>query len=239
MKIISKFRDYYDSFSYVGDYDDDICYHRFTKNEKLDSDDENRLYWIKQLNESYNRSSIHMGMLESVVVFCGKLYLKIYQVNTKLFELYQENYYASYDDKPKFAWNQHLYQKRSWIGNIFQEGKHSHYFNELIKDDWSWLNKKYLSPVIEIQNLVTTSSNGGNRSTSKTTRETRLILNPNLDELGFPAAVDSYIAYHEIERFIDMQLNNQPEIVEISDEDNLKKKGFDKYSFRKDKWKKK
>lgn len=232
MKISSKFKDYYDSVSYMGEYtDDDIRYVRYTS-EKIYDEKVNDLWWASSLDRYYDRSSIHMGCLNAIIIFCGKLYLRVHQIDPVLFEKFEGCYYHGYDKKPKFEWNPMMYQKVP----LGSKPRHPHFLNERLNQDWSHINKKYESPVVRVRyGYHPSMESKDDRYASGVIIE----VNPCLNEVGFGKAIDAYTAYQTIERFIDMNLTRRMEIVELSDEDNLYKKGFNKFSFRKEKSKKK
>lgn len=215
MRIISKFHDYYDSIAHLGDYDDSFIF--FRKNEFLLYEIEGFSWSSNYLKEDrHERSALignnNLGFISNLIIFCGKLYIG----------------FTDYENQ-KQIWNPTFkINKKSCYWGIYNK------FNELqkaLKKDYTELHRKYQSPVLRICNLD--DHEKGKR---------HLELNPCLQDkyINFASAVDPYTAYQQLERFVDMYLRKDtPELITLSNEDNLAKKGFDKFSFRKEKKEKK
>ena len=61
-----------------------------------------------------------------------------------------------------------------------------------------------------------------------------IVTNPNLSTIDFVKIVDPYTAFQELEMYISGVLGiGEPQIVTISDKDKIEKRGFNKWSFRK------
>lgn len=64
---------------------------------------------------------------------------------------------------------------------------------------------------------------------------TKLTTNPELKQYDFAKLIDPYTAHQEISNWISNLARPQPKIPQIDDLTMSEIKGFDKYSFRKDK----
>lgn len=63
----------------------------------------------------------------------------------------------------------------------------------------------------------------------------RIEVNPRLHDVHFYRAVDSYTAYQELAMFVSGVLGGKsPTTIEVSDDIKIAKRGFDKWSFRKE-----
>lgn len=205
MKIISKFKDYYDGVSYHP-YDDSLIYVRETK--------------VLKESEQFYFDSVRSDILKwgyFKVDFCGKVYVGV-QFSTGEF-------CYSLKECDGVVENSALHKKDK--ERYFDKNRNFHRYN--IKRN---LNAAY-SPKTDllIENkspCISTHINFNNN-----TRIT--LLNPCLKNVAFYRVFDSYQTYQEISMFLGNIAQPLKPIPKLDDKTMLEIKGFDKYSFRKEK----
>jgi len=231
MKIISNYKDYYDGCQKYG-IDTTIQYIRKEQNIDLLGKDLN-LPTSQQL--SLGRT-FYNNFIKSVSIigFCGKLYPYFTFINEQ--NVNDIHIINNIKDMCIFI-ETHL--KKEEIKSFYEEKKHSYfrhgldllydfthnmvnnYFNTYSgSEDSLDLFDKYKVPIFKVE--------------QKEREKYTLTLNPNLKELNFMKLIDPFTAYQEIEMFISGVIGVQnPELIQISDKYKIEKKGFDKWSFRK------
>lgn len=232
MRILSKFKDYYDSALAFGE-DATLIYKRvefIIPLNKLDID------WLKELRKKEPNVSRHTeynglsrghrfeDISESFIIgFCGKLYPCIHLKISASKEVYA----YSYDEVISFLKKYKLHktledfeEDDNWFWN---SKKNLIDFFNLKADDFQKFFLESKTPVFKID------FNGGKRE-----NEPRVILNPQLDEVSFVRVIDPFTAYQELSMYIGGVLGiNEPETIEISDKMMRQKKGFNNISFKK------
>jgi len=235
MRIISKFKDYYDGVQYYGQ-DQDLVYAR------------NKEYPDERINlESYlNTSGKYFMSIDRpdvvrhpekdieqehyfnlILGFCGELYrIHIIKIrDTKIWMDTKEYYTICYnqDELDKFQQPTEYSKKQK-----YSQGK-SRYIN-LKEQNWFELNnKEVLTELFFKYNVPYFIIRDSNRYKGN------LTLNPNLQKYQFYKVKDAYTAFQDIAMFIGGVLPRVGhEMIEVSNNDLIVKRGFDlKWSFRK------
>jgi hypothetical protein len=213
MRVISKFKDYYDGVMKTG-MDREVVYVR--ENKEI------------ELEESYGvdfstQNSPRYSNIELVILgYCGKIY-KIYTVTTSLNTEKEKHVFHDFESFRKFMMRYQIaskwdFEKRRYYPSDYQK------FEALDGSRLIELFHKYQTPLFIVSHIHRY------RTKSKTT----LTLGPCLKDLEFYQIKDTYAAYQDIFQYVAGTLNRpENKMVEISDEDKVSKHGFDKWSFRK------
>jgi hypothetical protein len=212
MRIISTFRDYYDSVLAYG-FDDSFVYmreHRFVDLRDLrfasvprNINDINDIYDVTGRNYIYDLSS-YGGRF--VVSFCNKTYIGRKMPDQSYISYKPEEVdqfmVCEIKSRPKMDW---------YTGYVYE-----HFLKETKDIDYGKLHYEYQTPVLVVADGL-------------------LHINPKLEDLEFFRAVEPYTAFQEIEMYLSGILGKEaPNLVEISDKSKILKHGHDpKYSFRK------
>jgi hypothetical protein len=207
MRIISKFRDYYDSVQRQG-MDKDVVYVRETKDISLN---------IKyEFSYSY-RSSFRYRPEGYLLGYCGKIY--------HVFEIQDDDKKTS-----EFFYDYEEFKARGFELGIFKPSDFKYrwwrnsfdiFYDQNTRSALEFFHK-YQVPLF----LISRSDERSVKSFLK--------LNPSLKKLDFQTVKDPYTAYQDIFQFVSGVLNSREnDTVEISDKDKIQKHGFDKWSFRK------
>ncbi|HUV84907.1 MAG TPA: hypothetical protein VMV86_04310 [Methanosarcinales archaeon] len=254
MRIISSFRDYYDSGIAYG-IDPDLLYVRETRVQKID----NKNPMGKHLHELQNAFGTlaefegHKG----VIAFCGKLY-PFYEVNTDSmpgfcfsynktffsFKEMQDAFNEEYQDKILFCLKQKLkILKLCEVKSVesFVKTIRAH-IKELTKPNRYW-SKMKLAPIEHDQTYI------GKRVSDDMFRAEKspiimvdsfdrlnkaVTVNPRLQDYGFASVMDPVTAFQELSAFLGSNLVEQKDPnPPMSDELKSEIHGFDKWSFRK------
>jgi hypothetical protein len=233
MKIVSKFRDYYDGVQ--GMYRDDHPLY-IRKNISL------------EIKNPFNRRSFKIGRIwvedkeymykEFVVGFCGKIY---YGVEVELSR-------TSWGNLPE----KHVFydmEKLNCFLNIYQSS--SKWKDEFIKsnngNNYRWKQApKFISrrdEILEDKSLlgIFTKHSVPSFVIDLTLDQKEILsLNHELKKYEFYKQFDSYTAFQELDMYIgnDLAQSNDPSMPVGGDVVVAESKGFNKFSFRKDKSKK-
>jgi hypothetical protein len=220
MKIISTFRDYYDSVSHQY-LDKEIVYMRGQTMLNLD----------KAAVEKYPRLDSHcrgfgdstsMYTSAEIIGFCGKLYPVIVIKFGKL-----SGHFYSYETLEKFVIENELPLKAG-------------------KRRWYWRDTYDLSLLVECKRFLENTEKfkameylfGDHNAPVFLYRisdnRRQLIFNPMLKFYDFVTVKDPFTAHQDLYQYVSGHLKQpQKPMVEISDKDKIHKHGFDKWSFRK------
>jgi len=249
MKIISKFRDYYDSALAMG-LDESIHYIRQTKDiddKELLSSLEELFEYVPQIDHRWNSELEHFRLV--YFFFCGKLYVaykftfnSLDQQQTVTNILYSISDIEKVLKKFKLRWGDEktgskwkrwtkssIYAKRNFTRSNVKD-----IFEKYRKGILSDLNIKCNSPV-----LVAFREDG----------KIKLISNPRLADYNFVCLFDPYTAFQEISMFVGGVIGSQKVniggkkkkrkydhsiVIPKDDKVAIERHGFDyKYSFRK------
>lgn len=250
MRIISKFKDYYDSVQAYGQ-DSNLVYLRKQEEIILKEDEELISEMLKDIPSFPSvYKAWHSSNKISIIGFCGKLYpvwsyndeIKIKRniggTNTGTYTTEKEISGAVYNSdealqvlKKYKTYKDYLktFNKSSIGGWRVSFNKHAidvavqNISKNTKLDKYFWDNKV---PTF----LVTRNRHRRLSSDPKY----MLILNPNLSDWNFYKVKDAYTAYQDISMYLSGVLGlNDPETVSISDKDMKSQKGFGhKYAFK-------
>lgn len=155
----------------------------------------------------------------AIIGFCGELYkcglIKSYD------KLYNETIDGFYDQEKFDKFLENIENVHKY--NNYGYEKYPMMFENPIREKDKFLRyfEKYNCPIFAVH-------------------YSKIVINPCLKDYMFFKQFDPYTAYNRIERYLDSVLINKPKpIPKMSDEDMAEIKGFNKYSFRKDKSEKK
>ena len=229
MRIISKFRDYYDCVQAMGQ-DSDTIYIRDKKEVVLDEFP----FPTRNIRQPYG--SVYMSQF--VIGFCGKIYPVV-----KL-----SNGYASYHDRrlpescTKFCYNlaeidayYDKYVKKKEVKEY--QGTGSKWSSYTKRKEWKAYFEEYAKIQGQFEDIFRTNNTpifvahyGGRYSNSEHT----IIYNGELKSMEFYRIFDTYTAFQEIAMYVGgiLGMPSKP-IPEVSDKDMVTAKGFNKWSFRK------
>ena len=231
MLIISKFRDYYDSIQMYGSCST-IMWERKTetKHIKIDKPHDNILHNASSGIE-YNRNTL--CLLPILIGFCGNIYpaidITITPTNNNIYStiVYNEMEYQQVVN----AFKEHFKYKRN-SSYIFHQTRNDksmirNYFNTQF-NEYKYLFTKFKVPIFKM--LIEYDQRIHNLAHYK------LEINCNLQNNKFVKIKDPFTTYQDIEMFLNNDLaNDEVEMVEISNESQNQKHGYDKWSFRKQK----
>lgn len=226
MRIISKFKDYYDvGMSYGAD--PTLVYARETAFYHSDFEKGFRPGYIEPLNSG-------------ILYFCGTAYPFMTSYD------YSPYYTGAKDDFLFFqtpeqvdAYQEEYFKKRRhsnrFIGSAYLENQMEDFLKEPYKVDVD-IHFKYKAPVVMYlqktwENLGVMANPNGVYSSSK---KGFVYANPILRTLNFQRVVDPYTAFQEISMFLGGVLGNiERDTVKITDDKILRdSKGFDDQSFK-------
>ena len=217
MRIISKFRDYYDRVQIYGF--EPLLYVR----EQKVVEDEGLILKKRFSSVPYSNCGI-LG-------FCGKLYPFVFY--TEGFT--RAEWHCAFDSETAFPITDTIFQ-RSYSNRLksLSYRKESRRRNELEQffdqnTRESKLFDKYNVPIFVSTKQERVTSNSGPKEVSIIT------LNPQLKEYGFFRVFGPNEAYQEIYQWLSNKASPEKPIPKIDDVTLAEAKGFDKWSFRKEK----
>ena len=216
MRIISKFRDYYDGVMKTG-MDREVVYVRATVDVLLDKAWKLGFDTKRMTAFSMSGKSGTYTIWTTFLGYCGTIY-KVYMVTGDLghhvFYDYEE--FKTYMLDTKLGSGYDFGERRYWPSR-YQE------FRDYDTSKMSELFHKFQTPLFLLNHEY------HYRKPDKTT----LTLSPCLKDLEFQRIKDPYTAYQDIFQFVAGTLNKpENKMVKISDKDKIAKHGFDKWSFR-------
>ncbi len=246
MKIISKFRDYYDIGASMG-VDETIVYVRNlemierpnkdlpTRNEYYSKN--NRITLLEHLiGESMDKRNFRNAFAGAIdlVGFCGK----IYPVYTAVYD---------YGRDLRFHYEPSEAMIKDYLNTEFTYNTRRHSRKEIIRDAERFFDRfpkecpeifhELKTPVFVIPSQRTpihAMLKDCYPPMHPSDVSDEVYLNPSLKDIGFYKVVDAYTAFQDISMFITGVLGvNQIPPVQISDTDMRDAKGFDDMSFKK------
>ena len=232
MKVISKFKDYYDFVGKIYGEDDKVLYHRKSlDNSTININEFNThnfpLGRYSVLKDFYTKMQRGVGSLNhlKIVLVCGYVVL-VTEYSYNNYRLMTEEELAEVIDTIRKS-----YFRRSDDYNFKVV--------EYVKDTIPIL-KSIGVPVVEVDRYFKTFYNGPGLQSGNVNYEVYLNKNiPNLGELGISKYFAPEPMFQIIQEFITNTLRTNPDInppVKISDKDRIVSHGFDlKTSFRKGK----
>ncbi|MFW9872257.1 MAG: hypothetical protein ACFFG0_04070 [Candidatus Thorarchaeota archaeon] len=232
MRIISKFHDYYDMVQLHG-ADPDLVFSRkkkeYKNSDKFDPKIEEYFRPFFSLIRGYKYYSPQVF----AVIFCGKIYkgIKLYIKNETNQFVDNYDYIYCYNSKETIdlvkdkKTGVSLDDRKILIGGKYQhisvERKIEMFFDNKDSDKFMGLMIKKRCPILLIEK-------------SSPYKSIKTTVNPILKDINFYRIIDPFTAYQNLSMFIGGILPRQSTpTVEISDEDMVIKKGFNKWSFRK------
>lgn len=229
MKIISKFKDYYDGIVNSVGIDSNIIFERYETHEKE--------FIIKYLytptyedkSNYYNNKTNWERMFYSfsLVGFCGKIY-PVLQINT---------YYTTYG--PNKDTVEYIYDiekiKQTYLNCFDQKNTytaHNHNWDKFISQT---NNKQLLNIFLDKKVISFHIHKTGNLSWVEGAYTIGSVTYNNiLKDIHFFKLVDAFTAFNEISIFVAEQLNTEINEFNMSDKQMVVSKGFDPvYGFRK------
>lgn len=241
MKIVSKFKDYYDSVIAYGQ--DERCMYLRFKKSFLFPEEEPLYKLIADMPRTTGRHTIN-GMDTYIIGFCGKIY-PVYRF-TDTDDWLNHTYTHCYSGEDVVKYLQKNYKKdvvkrymegspdnkayyHKWYYNIpkFRHEKVEQFLKKNHGREFQSIFEQYKTPVFALW-MKSPSSN----------QPSELEINPCLKDFHFQKIVDPFQAYQLIFQYIAMTFGvGEPEMVDISDKDKRDKHGFDDMSFKKPKTK--
>lgn len=209
MRIISRFRDYYDAVMKSG-MDKEVVYVRERKT--IDLGKEPQLDFLT--GHVHNYCSVDLVLLG----YCGQFYkIVVAKAFDSRYVFHEFEEFKSFMLTNKLA-NEWDFNRSRWWPSKYQR------FKEFDPAPLVELFHKFQTP------LFTLSYEHNYRGVSKA----KITLAPSLQDLEFYMVKDTYTAYQDIFQYVAGVLNSpENKMVKISDKDKIHKHGFDKWSFRK------
>jgi len=258
MRIISKFRDYYDTVQGYGidksivflrkHYNEPLKYKEFNselnRGREIWQDDRDNLLVLN--HSSWNRE-YEINFESGLIGFCGKVYpVGIIQYFEKPFDsLTESKHQAVYSSdeiisflkkiKAKKALNKFLKKlenkKYNWFNKkTFSKEIADVFFSKMGNSDYIKIFLNHKTPIFYVRIIGDANIK---YHTDVQLKEDEILINPVLQEFNFYKIFDPYTAFQEISMFISGVLGvGTPETTTISDEDMKYKKGFDDWSFK-------
>lgn len=237
MRIISNFKDYYDSAQGYG-IDPKLVYIR--KQEDFCLEARELWSWSTGYGErksEYNEKAkifsylnaeqiLHCDSLGAgIIAFCGKLYPFWYNEEATFYNIDEIVKYLK-GRMGKFTFYHH---DKYIIESLLSNEKRTGIFRRLNRYTWKKLQEEYNFSVPDSFHLYF-------KSPIVAVEQRRILVNPRLKDYGFARIVDPYTAFQEISMFLGNNMATQmdPE-VHISDKIRAESKGFDDWSFRRHK----
>lgn len=221
MKIISKYKDYYDFVAKIYGEDPKIIFKRNPSEFKAAINTGNDDFYDGLAEVTFDSCNItpshyHLEPPESYIdgiIVCGKLYIMMHKLiddkypyrfeQTRLLTIQE---YIDNSLKKSTAW---LRAKFTALCNV--EAK---YIN---------LNKKFNSPIVYLKDMC---QSGINKI------ECTVLTNISLLECKFETRIDAYQIFQELQMFINNHLTPEIAIEQIDDRYKIMQHGFNKQSFR-------
>ena len=248
MRIISKFRDYYDNVQGMGSDQTDVY---LRENKEAMGED---LVQYAGLNESLEKIphslsyswksgqyEEHYRLYPVIIGFCGKTYLVYrYEAPNETLHFYNADevdaFVESYLDKEynlkkyfpyKLQGWERRWQNRGWrIGRQdFTQANIKEAFEEIGKLDLTEYFQHGKAPTFVIRHRELNRTGFADKF--------KISFDAPLDEYEFVKIIDPYTAFQEISMYRNGVLGvGEPEMVEISDENKRDAKGFNDMSFK-------
>jgi hypothetical protein len=244
MKIISKYKDYYDgAHGWVSKQPIYIRKRQEYYFNELDNKTKNILKPILQLRNNMPRID-YFRMIHNVVVFCGKAYP---HYSTCQSDQDRQTFYTTRDIERycnnliKKKYDTNITDARETLNQLNGLERYCTYRNIFIRDklthkSWEGFKKNNnLNISVEIHKQIKSPifliySNVNNFY------DVKLIINPMLKNYNFMTQMSPFEAYQELEMYLGNQMVQQMDHnIKRSDELIRDSKGFDKWSFRKKK----
>jgi hypothetical protein len=233
MRIISNFKDYYDSGRAYGEDTDNVYVRKTLEMDGSDtpfSEALNEAPWtMARVTKNYRE------FLPGFLLFCGYIYpfyrysamagtnLYLWQASDvhDVFRSYMDPDEVTAYARNGFNWNTRLTQKT--VEEFFQQ--------KFLEQNAINVHHDTNCPCVMLQ--ATTEYVKDKRMLGRP-RHVQMIQNPVLQDTGFYRVLDTYSAFQELSMFVGGVLRStENAMVNISNEDKIAKHGFDEWSFRK------
>ncbi|MFY0656287.1 MAG: hypothetical protein JXR12_06020 [Neptunomonas phycophila] len=249
MRIISKFRDYYDNVQGMGSDNTDVFLREEVSAKGEDVDVHAGLNELLEkipcdISFSYNSGKYveHYRIYPVIIGFCGKTTLLYrYESDRTVLHFYSEEELSAFirDDLSKrYKHDDYFPRKlmgweRRWGNRGWRVGRHKfkqesvgEAFDEVNKLDLTNMFQQGKAPIFAIQHRELHRTGLGDKFD--------LIYNVPLAQFDFVKTIDPYTAFQEISMYRTGVLGTgENEMVNISDEHKRDSKGFDEHSFKK------
>lgn len=221
MRIISKTKDYYDGCQRYG-MDEKFCYVR--KSETIKDIPDSLKKYVDQCTWSYKRAQGSPYVTREILGFCGKIY-GVLRCAPSPYNLSPED---TFKYKPPQTEKNKKNKRNSFRNLKIWEKQSLGEFLGATLDDQPFIDVN--APIFYIRVTHPTYGDG-----------TILKTNITLSDVKFHTQMDPFTTYQEIEMYLRNNLaNTKDPIMPVGDDVCVaSSKGFDKFSFRKDKSKKK
>lgn len=229
MRIISKFRDYYDVVQSQGQADD-LVFLRNKDKELL------RSYTLPILRYRIHRST-RIQPSGHIIGFCGKLYPVVYMWT-----------WQNWEGRAVEGWCYNADEARAWVHNHLRKDEVKAYEAGSKKKWWKGTGGK---PEIEefFQKVDEEQTKHAQlfedygpifhiptHKYDRTNSAVEIEINPTLKEFEFYRVLDTYSTFQELTMYLGSRARPEKKIPEVSNADMIEAKGFDrKTSFRKPK----
>lgn len=254
MRIITEYKDYYDCIQSWGQ--EPLVYQR---SEKLLEFDKNPLQFEAPKHRWHVLKMSGVLLTELTIGFCGKLHRLI-----RLTRLGGSEKYHAYNIDDIDAYVKQHYNDKAWEAYCFKGRSYADLsiFERSYRHKWCWYSRRqnfedYFNakhPVCEhlfVDNycpLFFSTDSRDIKSDDKThiigwndkpNKAVGVVLNGHLKQFEFYKVFDAYQAFQEISMYLGSMAVPLKEVPHIDDRTMAEAKGFDKFSFRKDKKEKK
>lgn len=229
MRIISKFRDYYDCGQRMG-VDRELVFFRETKDGDIISLPACDVLMHKDYIV-YNGPFCVRSILCTPIVFCGALYWR-----------WQASVHSASAAVVEFACSEEALKQLLYVKyGLLKQNTKSHWHSERIKTfkekaenfNWQEQHLRHHSPVLSFRYLTTEENKHRAPMRDYSQGEYRIVVNPSLLECGFFQEKDPFQAYQEISMYLGGVLGSEGnDMVQLTDSEVHQKHGFDKWSFR-------
>jgi hypothetical protein len=249
MKIISKYKDYYDRALSLGQ-DNRIPYVRLT--EDFPYERVGHLPWTVPEPRYLKKPTLKPGQHPHIkrlqfqfgrIFLCGKTYRYAVietapagfrttdKVTGKYFDKPEFEYFWSYEKFCKFVESFGLLVKDIYSGRMFGQTPEYAQIEAFLSAQGT---TEHESKLVEARVVLVREKSRPYQKGSAYGNEHYYEHNFPLSELQFYKLMDPYQIYQELDMYVCGVLGQQAkEIVQISDKDRINQHGFDKYSFRK------
>lgn len=251
MKIVSKYKDYYDGVQAMG-FDEKLVFVRhqelksFKKPNSYNkfregSDDTLELDRINLETSNYEPEQEHIDCYELIIGFCGKLYPGIIFKHVKNEQVVSKKVYydskgvLSYIDKLKSQYRK-LYFRCSfynyYLPEPIKELLDQHFNQNCFKANYEDWFQDFNTPIFRI--VQKPNMNDLTKHQYGKDEIIHIELNPKLKDLEFYRLKDNYSAYQELSQFLGGVLSKRDKINDnLTDIEKVHQHGFDKkYGFR-------
>lgn len=229
MKIISKYRDYYDSCASRHGVDNELL---FVRHEREIESEKEQDRWSELRNfpsscfiGTYRGNELALS--DFVIGFCGKLYRGIFSSERSKNSLeYKSKYWYDFNSINDYILSRYKFKENPLEKKNYHNSTSFKMFMELPRESKSFRDRCIAEQITIISRFREPRLLSGKNAT--------VLVNHSLDDVQFWRIFTPYMAYQEISMWVGGALN-QPErpMIKVSDEIKIHKHGFNKYSFRK------